>query len=89
MVGVQRLQGCRTADDGVDFDDLHPVSALPIGGQLAAEAAALVRTALTDEQCKQLHDGLEQAMADPWSWPASDSDDFIRQIVLSDLIAHK
>ncbi|GHE26547.1 hypothetical protein GCM10018781_78790 [Kitasatospora indigofera] len=64
------------------------MSALPFRARLAAEAAALVRTALTDEQCKQLQDGLEQSMADPWSWPASDSDDSIRQIVLPDLIAH-
>ncbi|WP_331727310.1 hypothetical protein OG871_40020 (plasmid) [Kitasatospora sp. NBC_00374] len=67
------------------------MTALPYRARLSAEAAALVRTVLTDDQVKQLQGGLEQAMADPWSWPASDGDDLddsIRQIVLPDLIAH-
>ncbi|WP_457034187.1 hypothetical protein [Kitasatospora sp. P5_F3] len=59
--------------------------------RLSGEATALVRTVLTEDQRKQLQGALELAMADPWSWPASDRedlDDSIRQIVLPDLIAH-
>ncbi|KQV12433.1 MULTISPECIES: hypothetical protein [unclassified Kitasatospora] len=64
---------------------------LPYRARLSGEATALVRTVLTEDQCKQLQGALELAMADPWSWPASDRedlDDSIRQIVLPDLIAH-
>ncbi|MFE6750630.1 hypothetical protein ACFVGM_32590 [Kitasatospora purpeofusca] len=67
------------------------MTAHPYRARLSAEAAALVRAVLTDDQVKHLRDGLERAMADPWSWPASDGDDLddsIRQIVLPDLIAH-
>ncbi|MEK2491044.1 hypothetical protein WN990_15930 [Kitasatospora purpeofusca] len=67
------------------------MTARPYRARLSAEAAALVRTVLTDGQVKELQDALERAMADPWSWPAGDGDDLddsIRQIVLPDLIAH-
>ncbi|MFD5922553.1 hypothetical protein ACFVYP_38410 [Kitasatospora sp. NPDC058201] len=66
------------------------MTAHPYRARLSAEAAVLVRTVLTDDQVKQLQDGLERAMTDPWFWPASDGDDLddsIRQIVLPDLIA--
>ncbi|WP_405021137.1 DUF1269 domain-containing protein [Kitasatospora sp. NBC_00070] len=61
------------------------------GARFSAEAGKLIRTALGDEQRKQLQTALEQAMADPWSWPPSDRedlDDSIRQIVLPETIAH-
>ncbi|MDH6130057.1 hypothetical protein [Kitasatospora sp. GP82] len=59
--------------------------------RFSAEAGTLIRTALNPEQRKVLQAALEQAMADPWSWPPSDRedlDDTIRQIVLPETIAH-
>ncbi|MFD7734046.1 hypothetical protein ACFV6F_27160 [Kitasatospora phosalacinea] len=67
------------------------MSSFPFRARLSGEAAGLVRSTLSVQQCKELQGALEQAMGDPWSWPPSDRedlDDSVRQIVLPDLIAH-